>query len=148
MHKRAKATPVNDHVDLSKSTAHGACRTLALFVFAAALASGKFFLRPWLPQGAALAHPHVKAAVSLQPVHQPRHWYVVQQYRIVFSSTGHPRRRLFFGLCGGRQTVRPVPFISSHRNSALKRVSSPIGPAYCPNKLIPLPPTFSSAPIR
>ncbi|CAN0290200.1 unnamed protein product, partial [Ectocarpus sp. 13 AM-2016] len=31
---------------------------------AAALASGRFFVRPWLPQGAALAHPHVKVAVT------------------------------------------------------------------------------------
>ncbi|CAM9734544.1 unnamed protein product [Ectocarpus sp. 4 AP-2014] len=30
----------------------------------AALASGRFFIRPWLPQGAALAHPHVKVAVT------------------------------------------------------------------------------------
>eukprot|EP00752_Nemacystus_decipiens_P011299 g10041.t1 len=31
---------------------------------AAVHASGKFFIRSWLPQGAALAHPHVKAAVT------------------------------------------------------------------------------------
>ncbi|CAM9728445.1 unnamed protein product [Laminaria digitata] len=30
----------------------------------AALASGRFFVRPWLPQGAALAHPNMRAAVT------------------------------------------------------------------------------------
>lgn len=41
-------------------------RSLLVFfgLIAAALASGRFFVRPWLPQAAALAHPHIKAAVS------------------------------------------------------------------------------------
>ena len=38
--------------------------TCPRYYASAALASGRFFVRPWLPQGAALAHPNIRAAVS------------------------------------------------------------------------------------